>query len=1153
MSQTTQYPMNFYSRGVTNASGTSDAYLYFLCHADRSTVSAGTWFVDHSSWDRALSQRGSGVIQTQAAAYFSTGGILFTGSTATADSPRIIWDSFDLTYGQGTGPRNAFVIDNFIKFSSLRTDGMYWFDVTATQATLDYFRAFFLQSGTAWHITLEAFRPALGLFLSHSWVLHTMATGSWMHFAVIALDSVTAVGSNRIGVFQNGSQLPIVAGGNPSAPNAGWTLCNFALSSGPFISYGGLLSLVAGTVNSYQVLPGEMDELHVVLGDVQGLSYDSLLSSYYFNVPSVPYSPADGTFNITAKVLSLGSATLSPTTTNNISLGNTGQEYANLWVAGTAYLTRVGRSFTVDGTSRINFGDATVYLFSSVSGSLSVVAGTQINLGANVAMSAVNFIFDTVTGVKFGTTTNVKMGWFGSTPIVQPPKSQDLMLSLNSLGLITAGTGTATPLNLNGGPFSAGSGTFSGILVVGGAFYATGHHFQVTQIGSATTSYSLTTANDVLICAGFNSTSVILPQSTLAGKIFFVKNVGTVGTVTVTIGTVASTGIDGTTTYLLSPEMATTFIDGRTILIGSGSLGAWSYRRLLTFTTDTAIAVGTQASFPALVRFTTANFNFANCRSDGGDIRFVSVVSDVALNYNKLFFGFTLDTTTNVITGSTVSGDTTGGAWATVTSVSDGNDATFGNSADVIAAHWLRFQLGAPTKVNYLRVKPYTNANGKTIKDFTFEGSNDTAGAWTVISSLYHEQNSNYESYVFTNNTAYSFYRMNFSNSWQAGTHGLIGVYEVQMYSNGTTQMGLFMVQVPTVAAGSTFYAYYGNASAVDASSSLVWDSNVAAIWPMGAFTTGSVAQTLDYSSNARHASTYIASTVYGRPNLVWNSLWGYTLAYYGSQLLSVADSSVWDDGMVNWTWTMWIVESATGGNKAYISRGSDGASYLYWGKDNGAPLRWRDYNGGPDLNAFSPAVVTNSVTMLTMKRSSNNFELYKNAASIGTASNAAALIARTTPLWLGAHTGINYFVNGSMWNVQIETVTRGTDWIKTKYYSDSDLLLTTGAESTFASVGTTPTFQWTTFNNKRDGAYYSISVQTAAFTVGSNIDVYLISASAGSMQVTMLGVTTLPNKQFIMKKVDTTGNTITMQPAATEFIDGTTQYTMISRNEAVT
>jgi hypothetical protein len=364
MSQTVHYPMNFYSRAVTNASGTSDAYLYFLCHADRATVSSGTWFVDQSSWDRSLSQRGSGIIQNQAAAFFGNGGILFTGSTVSADAARIIWDSFDLTYGQGTGPRNAVVIDNFIYFSSLNSGGMYWFDVTASNPTEDYFRALFVQSGTAWHLNLHAFRPAQGLFLSHSWILHTMATGSWMHFAVVVLDSVAGVGSHRVGVFQNASQLPIVAGGFPSAPNGGWSLCNFALSSGPYISYGGLYSANVST-NPYAVLPGYMDELHVVLGSVQGLVYDSIFDVYYFSIPTAPYSPVDGTFNITSKVLVLGSDILRCGTDGQLHLGASGTQYNDLWITGTAYVDQFGEDTLFSGSFGISFRSTNNFIFSS--------------------------------------------------------------------------------------------------------------------------------------------------------------------------------------------------------------------------------------------------------------------------------------------------------------------------------------------------------------------------------------------------------------------------------------------------------------------------------------------------------------------------------------------------------------------------------------------------------------------------------------------------------------------------------------------------------------------------------------------------------------------------------------------------------------------
>ncbi len=1050
MSTIVQYPMNFYSRAVTNASGSSPSYQIFLMHADRATVSSGTWFVDQTTFDSQLFTRGSSVIQSTAAAYFSTGGILFTNNSTDA---RIAWTVTGITVTTATPTKPAVSVEVLARATSLNTAGMYWFDCRDDGETT-YARAYLYQdptlSGGGWFCKVSFFQQAVGGFLNRWWKLPVnVSTGSWMHLALVHNVSF----ASRYSVFYNGSQCTLITTqGFPTGNLSNWSDCSFVFPQGARFALGGLVS--TGPNNWI----GHIDEARLCYGSVDLIAYDSFFDIWSVMVPTAPYLPADGTFNITAKTLILGSSVLMCASDGLLNLGQTGTEWNDLWITGTAYVDQFGESTLFTGASRVQFRSTDTYMFSSAAGFLTLVAGTQIDMQSNVGMSAVNFIFDTATGVKVGTATNQKIAFWGSTPIVRPGATSDIKDSLVNIGLIT--DGGATPLNLDAGKLTAGSGSFTASVAVAGAFYATGYHFQVTVIGSATTSYTLTTANDVLVCSVGGAASVILPTPSLTGKVYFVKNVASAGTVTISCGTNTAALIDLATTLTLGSQQAATLFDGKTVVASGASFDDWTYRRLLTVTSDTSLAIGSLSSFTMMVRFTTANFTFAHANSDGSDLRF-ALLDDSVLNHYKIFHGYTLDTTTNVVSGATVVGDATGGAWANVGNTTDANDVTFANSFDGAGPHWLRYQIGTAKAVNYLRVKPYSNANGRTLKAFTFEGSNDTTGAWTTIYTGFHRDNAHYESYVFDNTTSYLFYRINCSNSWQ--TSGLIGIYEVQMYSNGTTQMGVYMVQVPTFTAGSQFYCYFGNATAASISTSGAWNTDFQAVWPMSTVSSGSVPQSVDATSYGRHAVGNVNSL--GLPNLTWNSLWGYVLSYMGSQVLSVADDSVWDDGMVNWTWIMWVVETATSGSKAYVGRGNDGATYLYWGKDNGATLRWRDFNTGPDINTLSPTIVTNSFTMLTMKRSSNNFELFNDATSIGTASNAAALMSRTTPLTIGANSSINYFVDGKIWNLQILTVAQSTGWVKTKYYSDSDqLIATVGAEDTaFGGGGGAITYHWIT------------------------------------------------------------------------------------------
>ncbi len=66
--------------------------------------------------------------------------------------------------------------------------------------------------------------------------------------------------------------------------------------------------------------------------------------------------------------------------------------------------------------------------------------------GGNLDVSAVNLVTDTTTGTKIGTATNQKIGFFNSTPIVQP--TGNVLTALSNLGLVGTPTLTSTNVGL---------------------------------------------------------------------------------------------------------------------------------------------------------------------------------------------------------------------------------------------------------------------------------------------------------------------------------------------------------------------------------------------------------------------------------------------------------------------------------------------------------------------------------------------------------------------------------------------------------------------------------------------------------------------------------------------------------------------------------
>lgn len=82
-------------------------------------------------------------------------------------------------------------------------------------------------------------------------------------------------------------------------------------------------------------------------------------------------------------------------------------------------------------------------------------------IGATTVTDATDITLGSTTGTKIGTATTQKLAFFNSTPIVRPGNTTDLRVVLTNLGLLASGG--ATPLNLNGGAFTAASATIGAL------------------------------------------------------------------------------------------------------------------------------------------------------------------------------------------------------------------------------------------------------------------------------------------------------------------------------------------------------------------------------------------------------------------------------------------------------------------------------------------------------------------------------------------------------------------------------------------------------------------------------------------------------------------------------------------------------------------
>lgn len=255
---------------------------------------------------------------------------------------------------------------------------------------------------------------------------------------------------------------------------------------------------------------------------IRGFTYGSTTAN--IAVPYTAYSLADSSFG---KVFQVFLSCIAPASNALISVGDSTQQFNNLWIDGKAYIDGFGESTLFDSAAQLQFRSTNTYIWSSGSGFLTLV-GAQIDLQGDVGLAAHNFIFDTATGVKVGTATNQKLAFWGSTPIVQPTANgtfSGIKSALVALGLISSPTT--------------------------GAYY----DLRVTTTSAA---YLLSTADDLLVCEATGIFSVTVPAAVASGKSYVVKNIGTAN---VTLSADSADLIDGAASKVLSQWEALKIVD----------------------------------------------------------------------------------------------------------------------------------------------------------------------------------------------------------------------------------------------------------------------------------------------------------------------------------------------------------------------------------------------------------------------------------------------------------------------------------------------------------------------------------------------------------------------------------------------------------------
>jgi hypothetical protein len=133
---------------------------------------------------------------------------------------------------------------------------------------------------------------------------------------------------------------------------------------------------------------------------------------------------------------------------------------------------------------------------------------------------------------------------------------------------------------------------------------------------------------------------------------------------------------------------------------------------------------------------------------------------------------------TNVVDEPTSNTYTADSEYSTAFSAAKGCDAfftTYWNSANTAFPHWWQVQLASRRIVDAIDIRPYGDAGGVYIKDFTFSGSQDGANWTDLLTAQVPNSLANtiawHHEWPVLNTVAYLYYRFTISNGWVVGSN----------------------------------------------------------------------------------------------------------------------------------------------------------------------------------------------------------------------------------------------------------------------------------------------------------------------------------------------------------------------------------------------
>lgn len=341
--------------------------------------------------------------------------------------------------------------DEKVKLSALDPTAGYLNDKLSASDGIAYNNGAFTNTDKGSDVDLSGYVPYTGATTDLNLGNHKISAGS-VDITIGNVESGSAT--------QNGSGSAFYAYGN---------YFNFTVYAYKTVGAGRVYSSTPFSIDFYDDYSGNPYSIDVSWGAVVGADgYKIVLTDYNYGYYGNYYT------EVTTNSLSYtGSGTYEDpvVVTPNIIAGIAGVFDGNVNIDGALDVSGniYGSAFIKDGGTSAQFlkadgsVDTSTYL-TSESDPLSVLA-TGSRAGATsqsqaftngITLNATSIVTDTTTGLKIGTGTTQKIGFYNNTPIVKPTATTDLGTVLSNLGLRVAGT--EYPIT------TSGTSTFSGTL-----------------------------------------------------------------------------------------------------------------------------------------------------------------------------------------------------------------------------------------------------------------------------------------------------------------------------------------------------------------------------------------------------------------------------------------------------------------------------------------------------------------------------------------------------------------------------------------------------------------------------------------------------------------------------------------------------------------